>query len=191
MACFGWWQASDPNSASHAAFVHSALHVSCTYTHFAQVVVKDNSPGTVAMMQTCQVVHSLIQLGHADDSDSEVLILQPQWQALNQRLRDNGFSGVELATHVQQGSSPMPSHRQLFEALDTVLKQYDRRAHLVQELLAATDLARKRETNVDAMLSHLRRYIVQCIHHSLCLHEHVMTFARDGPVLHTQAFLAI
>lgn len=162
------------------------------HTHILhKLLSKDNSPGIVATMQTCQVAHSLIQLGHADDSDSEVLISQPQWQALNQRLRDNGFSGMELAGHVQQGSSAMPSHRQLFEALDTVLKQYDRRAHLVQELLAATDLARQRETNVDAMLSHLRRYIVQCIHHSLCLHEHVTTLKRDSPVSHTQAFLAI
>ena len=64
---------------------------------------------------------------------------------------------MELVLQVHQGSSPMPSHRQLFEALDTVLKQYDRRAHLVHELLAATDLAREREANVDSMLSRLHK----------------------------------
>lgn len=59
----------------------------------------------------------------------------------------------------QEGSSGLPSPRQLLEALNGVLEQYDRRAKLVQELLAATDLARQREANVDAMLSHLRKCV--------------------------------
>lgn len=107
--------------------------------------------------------HTLTQHGGADDRGPEHPVSHSEWQALNQQLRDNGFSGMELATQPQQPSICMPRPRQLFEALSAVLKQYDRRAKLVQELLAATELARERETNVDAMMAHLRKYVQNAI----------------------------
>lgn len=88
------------------------------------------------------------------------------WAALNQRLRDNGFAGMPLQ-HQPQSAAAQSSHGHqqpldpnpdaLYAALDKVLTQYDRRAQLVQELLAATDLARERESRVDAALSRLRK----------------------------------
>ena len=92
------------------------------------------------------------------------------WTALNQRLRDNGFAGMPLqhqpqSAAAQSGHGHSQGHQQplapnpdaLYAALDKVLTQYDRRARLVQELLAATDLARERESRVDAALSRLRK----------------------------------
>lgn len=101
---------------------------------------------------------------------SAVKQLQVDWPALSQRLRDNGFAGLPLHSQSQSTAAQQPrrhSHNQqqhqspkldaVHAALDSILTQYDRRAHLVQELLAATDLARERESREDALLSHLRK----------------------------------
>ncbi|KAK9820170.1 hypothetical protein WJX72_007055 [[Myrmecia] bisecta] len=85
------------------------------------------------------------------------------WQALNQLLRDNGFSGMPLPQPGQDGQpgGPPASAALPLEALHAafvgVLRQYDRWAHLVQELLTATDLAREREARVDASMKRLRQ----------------------------------
>ncbi len=95
---------------------------------------------------------------------------QEDWSALNQRLRDNGFAGIPLQ-HLSQKAAVQSPHRHsqqqqhatapnpeaLYAAFDRVLTQYDRRAHLVQELLAATDLARERESRGDAVVNRLRK----------------------------------
>lgn len=93
------------------------------------------------------------------------------WSDLSQRLRDNGFAGLPVASEglaasqspgrhpgSQQPYRPQPpSVEALYKALDGVLTQYDRRAHLVQELLSATDMAREREAHVDDIIKSLRR----------------------------------
>lgn len=91
---------------------------------------------------------------------------------LNQRLRDNGFAGLPASScknwaanqspaqyqlSQQDKGTEAPSTETLYAALDSVLTQYDRRAHLVQELLSASDLARERESRVDDIIKHLRR----------------------------------
>lgn len=109
------------------------------------------------------------------DSSNDLAVAQSEWQALNQQLRDNGFSGMELASSAQSAGAEGPTSRQLLDTIQTVLKQYDRRAHLVHELLAATDLARDREQRVDDTLSSLRKYVLQlCMpgHMGDCLHDH-------------------
>lgn len=96
--------------------------------------------------------------------------LQVDWPALNQRLRDNGFAGLPLHSQSHNAAAQQPrrhSHDQqqhqapkldaVHTALDSVLTQYDRRARLVQELLAATDLARERESREDIILSRVRK----------------------------------
>ena len=57
----------------------------------------------------------------------------------------------------QNEGAHAPSNEALYAALDSVLTQYDRRAHLVQELLSASELARERESHVDDIVKHLRR----------------------------------
>ena len=93
------------------------------------------------------------------------------WSDLSQRLRDNGFAGLPvlsegLAASQSPGRHPgswqthgpqPPSLEALYTALDSVLTQYDRRAHLVQELLSATDMAREREAHVDGIIQSLHR----------------------------------
>ena len=96
------------------------------------------------------------------------------WLALNQRLRNSGFAGIRLQHQPQVSSSlspqrhaksqqakhastSIPEANALYMAFDGLLTQYDRRAHLVQELLAATDLARERESRIDAVLNRLQR----------------------------------
>ena len=106
------------------------------------------------------------------DPDTATTALDQDWSALNQRLRDNGFAGIVLQhqpqtaayqspdcyTHAQHDyHAHSPSIEALYAAFDSVLTQYDRRAHLVQELLAATDMARERESRVDAVLDRLRK----------------------------------
>ena len=93
------------------------------------------------------------------------------WSGLSQRLKDNGFAGLPMlseglaarqsperprGTSRPHGPQP-PSHEALYTALDSVLTQYERRAHLVQELLSATDMARERESHVDDLIKNLRR----------------------------------
>lgn len=92
------------------------------------------------------------------------------WSGLSQRLRDNGFAGLPMLSEgLASSQSPerprgasrphvpqAPSHGALYTALDSVLTQYDRRAHLVQELLSATDMARERESHVDDLIKNLR-----------------------------------
>lgn len=91
-----------------------------------------------------------------------------QWQQLNAALRDNGFVGVplphqqQLQQQQQNESVAAPSPAALYTAVSSVLKQYDRRAQLVQELLKATDLARERESAVDAAMRRLRRSGLGC-----------------------------
>jgi hypothetical protein len=104
---------------------------------------------------------------HDQSADKQLMV---DWPALNQRLRDNGFAGLPLHSQSQSAAAQQPrrySHNQqqhqapdlaaVHAALDSVLTQYDRRARLVQELLAATDLAREREAREDAVLSRLRK----------------------------------
>ena len=93
------------------------------------------------------------------------------WSGLSQRLRDSGFAGLPMLSEGLAGSqSPErprrtsrpngpqpPSHEALYTALDSVLTQYEQRAHLVQELLSATDMARERESHVDDLIKNLRR----------------------------------
>lgn len=91
------------------------------------------------------------------------------WSGLSQRLRDSGFAGLPLlseglAASQSPGRPPSqsygpqsPSLEALYTALDSVLAQYDRRAHLVQELLSASDMARERESHVDDLIKSLRR----------------------------------
>lgn len=93
------------------------------------------------------------------------------WSDLSQRLRDNGFAGLPLLSDglaASQSPGRHPSNQQfhgshplnveaLHTALDSVLTQYDRRAHLVQELLSATDTARERESHVDDIIQSLGR----------------------------------
>ena len=93
------------------------------------------------------------------------------WSGLSQRLRDNGFAGLPILSEglaasqspgrhrggLQPHGPPPRRHEALYTALDSVLTQYDRRAHLVQELLSATDMARERESHVDDLIKNLRR----------------------------------
>lgn len=93
------------------------------------------------------------------------------WSDLSQRLRDNGFAGLPVPSEglaasqspdrhpgSQQPHGPgAPGPEALYKALDSVLTQYDRRAHLVQELLSATDMAREREAHLDDIIKSLRR----------------------------------
>ena len=93
------------------------------------------------------------------------------WSGLSQRLRDNGFAGLPMLSEgLAASQSPgrakgplrphgphPPSHEALYTALDSVLTQYDRRAHLVQELLSATDMARERESHMDDLIKNLHR----------------------------------
>lgn len=96
--------------------------------------------------------------------------MEGDWPALSQRLRDNGFAGLPLHSQSQSIAAQQPRHHSqnqqqhqapnlaaVHAALDSVLTQYDRRARLVQELLAATDLSRERESREDAVLSRLRK----------------------------------
>ena len=94
---------------------------------------------------------------------------EAHWLGLSQRLRDNGFAGLTLLTPSQTAAAQSlchtPAEQQqqgpqigaVHAALDSVLTQYERRGHLMQELLAATDLARERESRMDAVVAGLRK----------------------------------
>lgn len=152
-------------------FTHCTMYRDCIGNQFWEV-----SQGTCLVRRfACCTIKGC----DADDSVS-MLVSEQEWKALNQQLRNSGFSGMELADAAQQrlGIS-MPSPRQLLGAFSTVLQQYDRRAQLVQELLAATDLARQREAKIDAMLSQLCR----CIYCMPCLTGTVNLWVRPGKPL--------
>ena len=108
------------------------------------------------------------------DVSRAAAILNADWSALNQRLRDSGFAGMQLQQqlskhtshsphrrfqhqHMQHANAAAPDASSLYSAFDSVLTQYDRRAHLVEELLTATDLSRERESRIDAVLIRLQR----------------------------------
>ena len=108
------------------------------------------------------------------DVSRAAVALDADWSVLNQRLRDSGFAGMQLQQqmskhtskspqrhfqlqHMQHAKTAAPDTSSLYSAFDSLLTQYDRRAHLVEELLAATDLSRERESRIDAVLIRLQR----------------------------------
>ena len=138
------------------------------------------------------VLHS-IHAGNADAEGSADEDWTALWAALNQRLRDNGFAGLATAPQVadpaamasaehislqqqqqQQQHQSSPTTEAIYSALDCVLAQYAQRTQLVQELLAATDMAREREARIDDVIKHLRRCVPSpqnpcCIPSRLCM----------------------
>ncbi|KAL0019238.1 hypothetical protein WJX79_004955 [Trebouxia sp. C0005] len=131
-----------------------------------------SSPDRQAMQQSLMIDNQLLHpaespaivsqgMPHDQSADNQ---LQVDWPAVNQRLRDNGFA-----------------------ALDSVLTQYDRRACLVQELLAATDLARERESREDAVLSRLRKERDDAVQAAATLSDQASKKAEDANRRHSKS----
>ncbi|KAA6411758.1 MAG: hypothetical protein FRX49_13801 [Trebouxia sp. A1-2] len=167
-----------------------------------------SSPDRQAMQQSLMIDNQLLHpaespaivsqgMPHDQSADNQ---LQVDWPAVNQRLRDNGFAGLPLHSQSHNAAdqqSRRPSHNQqqhqapkldaVHAALDSVLTQYDRRACLVQELLAATDLARERESREDAVLSRLRKERDDAVQAAATLSDQASKKAEDANRRHSKS----
>ncbi|BDA41633.1 hypothetical protein COCOBI_02-4140 [Coccomyxa sp. Obi] len=90
-----------------------------------------------------------LQTSYRRNSDPAVSI--PQLRQLSHLLSQNGFPALHDEDMAEERLSAV-----LFDALTSVLREYERRSHLAEELLAAIEQTRTRDKDVDADLQRLR-----------------------------------